>query len=165
MQPHKLAPKRQQRAEFLAEGVGNKKTKTRETDRARKWPRAIRNPIALSRKNCIQPLPLTVARDASDPPRADRSPLGTPPQPLRHPRVGRPIVRVCASSTVHHRAPGFSDSLGFSITLPMPMSPGTLKASVLPNTSGVPRHGHALRPGRPHVKGIGHQVFTIVHFR
>ena len=31
MQPHKLEPKRQQRAEFLAEGVGNKKTKTRET--------------------------------------------------------------------------------------------------------------------------------------
>ena len=31
MQPHKLEPERQQRAEFLAEGVGNKKTKTRET--------------------------------------------------------------------------------------------------------------------------------------
>ena len=79
-------------------------------------------------------LPLTVERDESDPPRADRSPLGTPTQPLRHPRVERPIVRVCASSTVHHRAPGFSGSLGFSITLPVPMSPWTLKASVLPNT-------------------------------
>ena len=31
MQPHKLEPKRQQRAEFLAEGSGNKKTKTGET--------------------------------------------------------------------------------------------------------------------------------------
>ena len=79
-------------------------------------------------------LSLTVALDASDPPRADQSPLGTPTQPLRHPRVEPPIVRVCTSSTLHHRAPGFSDSLGFSITLPVSMSPWTLKTSVLPNT-------------------------------
>ena len=53
-------------------------------------------------------LPLTVARDASDRPSADRSPLGTPTQPLRHPRAGRLIVRVCASSTSHRHALGSS---------------------------------------------------------
>ena len=125
-------------------------------------------------------LPLTAARDASDPPRADQSPLGTPTQPLRHPRVWYPIVNECTSSTVHHRAPGFSDFLGFNITLPVPMSPwtlGNLSAAEHPARAiralvrGMPRHGHVLRPGRPHVKGIGHHAvpllvigLRIVHF-
>ena len=49
----------------------------------------------------ILPLPLTVARDASDRPSAEQSPLVIPTQPLRSPRAGRPIVSLCASSTTH----------------------------------------------------------------
>ena len=46
-------------------------------------------------------LPLTVARDASDRPRADPSCLGAPTQPLCPPRAWYPIVRVSAPGLIH----------------------------------------------------------------
>ena len=50
--------------------------------------------------------------------------LGTPTQSSRSPRAWHPNVRVHALIS---RISGYSDFLGFSISLPVPMSPCTLK--------------------------------------